>query len=183
MLQVRLHGLGGQGVVSAAKMLAEAVGLYEGRYAQAMPAYGHERRGAPVFAYLVISEEPILLKSFVYEPDFVLVFDTAVIRQGVEVAAGARPETCFVVNSRGPLPPEEPWLGFPSIYWVDATAISLKHVGRNIPNAAMMGAFAATGALSLDAVCAAIRHTWQGEAGERNVRACQEAYASVRRGS
>lgn len=181
MKQLRLHGLGGQGVVTAAKILAHAAGLYENQYAQAMPAYGHERRGAPVYAYLILDAAPILLKSFVYEPDYVLVFDPAVIRQGVNVTAGTHSQTCFLVNCS--LSQRERLLEIKAgtLYCVDATGISLRQTGRNVPNAAMLGAFAAVGTVKLEAICAAIRRNWPGEAGEQSVRAAREAYSAVQR--
>ena len=75
MYQLKLYGLGGQGVVTAARILVEACTIYDGKYARSLPAYGHERRGAPVFADVMIDEVQILLSSFVYDPDCVMLFD------------------------------------------------------------------------------------------------------------
>ncbi|MGI9952151.1 2-oxoacid:acceptor oxidoreductase family protein [Moorellaceae bacterium AZ2] len=181
MIQLKLYGLGGQGVVTAGKILATAVAIHEGKYAQAVPAYGHERRGAPVYGDVILGEEPILVKSFVYKPDYVLVFDLAVLDKGVDVTEGAHANTCFVVNSSQP-PTGLPFAqGFGPVYYVDATKIALEVLGIEIPNSAMVGAFAATGVVSLDAVCAALEDTFRGKAGEKNVEAARRCYAAVKR--
>ncbi|SHM80364.1 pyruvate ferredoxin oxidoreductase gamma subunit [Caldanaerovirga acetigignens] len=181
MIQLKLYGLGGQGVVTAGKLLATAVAIYENKYAQTVPAYGHERRGAPVYADVILGEEPILVKSFVYKPDYVMVFDLAVLEKGVDVTEGAHANTCFVVNANQ-LNPELPFINkFGSVYYVDATKIALEVLGIDIPNSAMLGAFAATGVVSIDAVCAALEETFKGKAGERNVEAAKRCYEAVRK--
>ena len=75
LLQIKFYGIGGQGVVTATKLLAKTVCLFENRYAKTIPAYGHERRGAPVYADIIIDGKEILLNSFIYEPDIVVVLD------------------------------------------------------------------------------------------------------------
>lgn len=179
MQEIRLHGLGGQGVVTTAKLLAAAA-LKEGKFANSVPAYGHERRGAPVFAYVRLDDQPIPVRSFVYAPDCVLVLDASLPRaHGVDVTPGAGPDCIFVVNSahRPDFVPAGRPLGY-----VNATAVAVRTIGLNVPNTAMLGAFAAaTGWLTLDAVCSAISDYFAGEAGERNVRAAREAYATLER--
>lgn len=181
MLQLKLYGLGGQGVVTAAKVLASAVAIHEGRYAQAVPAYGHERRGAPVYSDLILDDDPILVKSFVYQPDFVIIFDLAVIEKGVNVMEGVHEKTCFVINStQAPL--EYPFSrGCGPVYYADATSIALEVLGIEIPNSAMVGAFAATGVVKIDSVCAALQEIFQGRAGDKNVEAARRCYAATRR--
>ncbi|AKX93119.1 pyruvate ferredoxin oxidoreductase subunit gamma [Moorella thermoacetica] len=181
MLQLKLYGLGGQGVVTAAKVLASAIAIQEGRYAQAVPAYGHERRGAPVYADLIVDDEPILVKSFVYQPDYVLIFDLAVIEKGVNVTEGAHKNTCFVANS-DKAPIEYPFSqGFGPVYYADATKIALEVLNIEIPNSAMLGAFAATGVVKIDSVCAALQEFFQGKAGDKNVEAARRCYTSIQR--
>ncbi|MCG0239986.1 MAG: 2-oxoacid:acceptor oxidoreductase family protein [Firmicutes bacterium] len=180
MLQLKLYGLGGQGVVTAAKVLAEAVAVHEGRYAQSVPAYGHERRGAPVYSDLFVDDQPILVKSFVYEPDYVLIFDLAVLDKGVDVTQGCRSHTVFLVNSAQP-PVDYPFSrGYGPVYYVDATGISLATIGRNIPNSAMVGAFAATGVVGIESVARALGDIF-GKAGEINVEAARQGHAAVRK--
>lgn len=181
MLQIKLYGLGGQGVVTAAKILARAIVEHEGRYAQSVPAYGHERRGAPVYSDLFIDDEPILLKSFVYEPDHVLVFDLAVLDKGVDVLQGAHTSTEFLINHYKP-PVDYPFSsGFAAVRYVDATSVAMETIGSEIPNSAMLGAFAATGVVRIDAICAALKETFKGKAGELNAEAARKSYAAVKR--
>lgn len=99
MIKLKFYGLGGQGVVTAATIFSEAVSLYEDKYAITVPAYGHERRGAPVSTSLVMDEKPVLVNSFVYEPDIVLVLDPTVNEKGVDVSGGIHDESILVLNS------------------------------------------------------------------------------------
>ena len=93
MIQLKFYGIGGQGVVTAAKLLSKAVSLYEDEYAITVPSYGHERRGAPVNTSIIVDREPVLLNSFVYEPDIVVVFDPELIHKKVNVAEGIHPNS------------------------------------------------------------------------------------------
>ena len=99
MIQLKFYGIGGQGVVTAAKLLSKAVSLYEDEYAITVPSYGHERRGAPVNTSIIVDREPVLLNSFVYEPDIVVVFDPELIHKKVNVAEGIHPDSVLVLNS------------------------------------------------------------------------------------
>jgi pyruvate ferredoxin oxidoreductase gamma subunit len=90
MKQIKMYGLGGQGVVTAAKVFCEAVAIHEDGHAQAIPAYGHERRGAPVYSDVIVSQDPIKIKGFVYSPDYVIIFDDPVMDKGIDVMAGKR---------------------------------------------------------------------------------------------
>lgn len=103
MIRLKFYGLGGQGVVTAAKVLSAAVSIHEGKYAVTIPAYGHERRGAPVYTDVVVDNEPILLNCFVYEPDIVLVMDPSVREK---ILTSARVNTtvrfwCSIQNRNG----------------------------------------------------------------------------------
>ena len=100
MRQIRFLGLGGQGVVTGAKLFSEAV-VSEGKYAQTTPAYGHERRGAPVSADVFSDDQPIRPKCFVFEPDIVVLFGTGVLAHGVDVTKNTHPDTLFIVNTAG----------------------------------------------------------------------------------
>lgn len=182
MYQLKLYGLGGQGVVTAAKLIVEAVTIYEDKYARSLPAYGHERRGAPVFADVMIDEEPILLSSFVYEPDCVLLFDPSLADMGINVGQGARNHTVLVVNAEGPESLSQDIANLPwrQNYYVNATAIALKIMGRPILNSPMLGALARTGTVDLEAVCRALLADFGAAKGESNVRAAREAHSRVR---
>ena len=174
MKQIKLYGLGGQGVVTAAKIFAKAVALGENKNALSVPAYGHERRGAPVYSDLFIDENPILLRTFVYDPDIVVVFDLSVIEKGVDVMAGAKADTMFILNAISV--PDE--FAGKQVRYVDARKISLEVLNRDIPNTTMLGAMAAAGLCSLDSVKSAISSSFGGKAGNLNAlsaeRGCNE---------
>ena len=173
MKQIKVYGLGGQGVVTAAKIFAEAVAIGEGKYAQSIPAYGHERRGAPVYSDLLASDEPIKVKSFVYEPEYVVIFDLAVLDKGVDVMVGTSPDTVFIINSECVLP-EYPFANN-KVYYVGARQIALDTLGRDIPNSAMLGAMAGTGLAGINAITDSVRKFF-GKAGEINANATKKAY-------
>jgi 2-oxoacid:acceptor oxidoreductase gamma subunit (pyruvate/2-ketoisovalerate family) len=181
MLQLKFFGLGGQGVVTAAKMLSYAVSLCEGKYAITVPSYGHERRGAPVYTSIIVDENPVLLNCFVYEPDIVLAMDDALLDKGVDVSAGKKPGTILVLNTGDPAKLERfKKLGFSKVYHVDGTHVALKNIGRGIPNGAMLGALARTGIVSIDSVEKAIDDSFGPKAGPKNKAAAREAYENIR---
>ncbi|MDD4675519.1 MAG: 2-oxoacid:acceptor oxidoreductase family protein [Syntrophaceticus schinkii] len=180
LIQIKIYGLGGQGVVTAGKILTSAAAIHEDKYAMTVPAYGHERRGAPVFADLVVDEAPILTKCFVYEPDYVLIFDLSVIEKGINVVEGAHENTCFVVNSQN-APKDYPFSkGFGSVYYVDATTIANQVLKINVPNSAIAGAFAVTKVVGVDAVCSALKEVFGERAGELNAEAARQSFQAVR---
>ncbi len=140
-IEIRFHGRGGQGVVTAAKFLAEAA-LKEGKCFQAMPDYGGERMGAPIRAYTRISQKPIIPHCLVTEPAIVVVVDPTLLNS-INVTEGIKKEGIIVVNT--PLSPAEmrKKLGYHKggkVATVDATKIALQTLGRNIPNVPMLGA-------------------------------------------
>ncbi len=139
-IEIRFHGRGGQGVVTAAKLLAEAAGK-EGKYFQALPDYGAERMGAPIRAYARISSMPIIPHCLVTNPDVVVVMDPTLL-QSVNIAEGLKENGILVINT--PLSPAEvrSKLGHNrgKIATIDATDIALHTLGKNIPNVPMLGA-------------------------------------------
>lgn len=167
-----MRGLGGQGVVTAAKIFSEAVGIVENRFAQAIPAYGHERRGAPVYADVIIDACPIKSKSFVYTPNYVILFDVAVVEKGVDIMAGTDEKTVFIVNAAS-LDESMPFRNHRT-YFVDAHRISFETIKRDIPNAAMLGAMAGAGLVKIESVKASIDKTFK--SGTLNAEAAQRAY-------
>ncbi len=183
MLKIKLYGLGGQGVVTASKLLVQAACIGDGRYAKNLPAYGAERRGAPIFADVMIDDQPILVNSFVYEPDMVVVFDPSVAAKGSDIGSGAGSQTVLLVNCRGSadLAPLAEVTCWKAIYSVDATGIALGALGRPIPNSAMLGALARAGVVQLTSIQDALRETFGQKAGEINVQSANQAYASTTR--
>jgi 2-oxoacid:acceptor oxidoreductase gamma subunit (pyruvate/2-ketoisovalerate family) len=181
--EIRIHGRGGQGSVTAAELLAHAA-FIEGKWVQAFPYFGAERRGAPVKAFARISEEPILVHSQIYAPDYVIVLDHA-IHKFVDVTEGLKKEGIIIINTTKS--PEEAGLRGRRIATVDATGITLELnllvAGLPVVNTAIVGAFAkATGEVKLPSVLKAINQTWAGSAGEKNAEAARRAYERLIKG-
>ena len=183
MFQVRIHGRGGQGVVTAAEMLSIAA-FREGRHAQAFPSFGSERTGAPVVAFCRIDDREIRLREPVMEPDALIIQDPTLLNQ-VDVFGGLAKDGSILTN---PPPPFDALglgefvRGFRAehLCTVPATELALKHVGRPVPNAALLGGFAAvSGRISLASVAAAIRETFSGKIADGNVAAATEAFEHV----
>ncbi|MBC7114548.1 MAG: pyruvate ferredoxin oxidoreductase gamma subunit [Archaeoglobi archaeon] len=180
MKEIRIHGRGGQGSVTAAELLAVAA-FEDGYYSQAFPVFGVERRGAPVMAFTRIDEKPIRIRYQVYNPDYVMVQDPTLIPAGIDVLAGIKPGGLVIVNTARK--PEEVGLKAEDveIMTINATKIALKHIGRPITNTTMLGAFAgATGLVSLESVLKAIEERFSGKLREVNVAAIKEAYETIR---
>jgi len=180
MIEIRIHGRGGQGAVVASEILAKAV-FYEGRYVQSFPAFGVERRGAPVMAFTRIDEKPIRLRTQIYEPDHIMVLDPTLL-EVVDVTAGLKENGWILINSVDP--PKA--FSFPDRYrvaTVDANSIAFKHrLGpRNAPivNTAILGAFSRiTGIVQLESVIEAVRTSVPIKPDD-NVAAVKEAYELV----
>jgi 2-oxoacid:acceptor oxidoreductase gamma subunit (pyruvate/2-ketoisovalerate family) len=141
MIEIRLHGRGGQGSVVASKILADAVVL-GGGYVQAFPEFGVERRGSPVFAFIRIDDKPIFLRSKIYEPDHIVVLDPTLLDAGT-ITEGVKKGGIILINT--PKRPDEFKLdGDFRVMTVDATAIAVKHrLGSKaspIVNTAILGA-------------------------------------------
>ncbi|MGZ6796618.1 MAG: 2-oxoacid:acceptor oxidoreductase family protein [Nocardioidaceae bacterium] len=184
MFAVRIHGRGGQGAVTAAEMLSVAA-FEEGRHAQAFPTFGSERTGAPVVSFCRIDDKPIRLREPITEPDALIVQDPTLLHQ-VNLFEGLRPDGFVLVNtSRGlddlGIGDVVDTLNPDRVVAVPATDLAREHLGRPLPNAALLGGFAAlTGQVTLTGVVRAIRARFPGEVGEGNARAAQAAYASAR---
>lgn len=181
MIEIRLHGRGGQGAVTASRLLATAAFL-EGKYSQSIPMYGTERRGAPVTAFVRIGEKEKMVRSLIHEPNYVVVLDP-LLRKTVNITEGLRENGMLVLNSS--IPPEEIELIKPyRVATVDATNIALKTLGRPITNTAILGAFCrATGEVGLDSFIGAVRQQWPGRLGELNVKAVEEAFENTHVGN
>jgi 2-oxoacid:acceptor oxidoreductase gamma subunit (pyruvate/2-ketoisovalerate family) len=181
--EIRIHGRGGQGGVTAAELLAHAA-FVEGKWVQAFPYFGAERRGAPVKAFARISDKPILIHSQVYNPDYVIVLDP-VIYKFVDVTEGLKKDGIIIMNTTKK--PEELELKGWRIATVDATGIALELnllvAGLPVVNTAIVGAFAkATGEVELQSVLKVVKEAWSGAAGEKNARAAELAYERLIKG-
>ncbi|NCF11463.1 MAG: 2-oxoacid:acceptor oxidoreductase [Gammaproteobacteria bacterium] len=184
MFQIRIHGRGGQGVVSGAEMLSVAAFL-EDRHAQAFPSFGSERMGAPVVAFCRIDDKEIRLREPILEPDALIVQDPTLF-QAIDVFAGLRDDGYLLINTGRTI--EELGIGdavdhlqADRVCTVPATELALKYVKRPVPNAALLGAFAAiSGRITLDAVKKAITEKFPGKVGEGNIAAASAAYEAVK---
>jgi len=174
MIEIRIHGRGGQGSVTAAELLAVAA-FDDGREAQAFPAFGVERRGAPVQAFCRISDEPIRRRNQITNPDYVIVQDPTLL-ETVDVLAGLKSDGTVLINTEHQ--PKDLGLDTKArVVTCPATQIALEELGRPIMNTAIMGAFSGvSGAISFDAIERSIRHRFGEELGEKNVRAARRAY-------
>ncbi len=183
MFQVRIHGRGGQGVVTAAEILSVAA-FAEGRHAQAFPSFGSERMGAPVVSYCRIDDREIRTREPVMQPDAVIIQDVTLLHQ-VDLFSGLSAEGYVLVNTSRRF--DELGLGdFVNQFHRDrlvtcpATELALEHFGRPLPNAALLGGFAAlTKQVTLGAITTAVRDRFTGVVGERNAAAAAAAFEFV----
>lgn len=152
MIEIRFHGRGGQGAVTSAELLAHAA-ISEGKFAQAFPSFGPERRGAPVLAFSRINEEPILLREQVYEPDVVIVLDQALLKIA-DVKSGLHEGGVIIVNTNRSADDIRNDIDYAGrLALVDATHIAVEILKRPITNTTMLGAcLKATGMIPLEAM-------------------------------
>lgn len=184
VLQIRIHGRGGQGVVTAAELLSKAAFL-DGKYSLAFPSFGSERTGAPVAAYCRLSEHLLRAREPIVNPDVIIVQDSTLLHQ-VDVFAGLQPDGALLINStrtaqelgieeRCATLPEDHWCIFP------ATDIAIRHLQRPLPNAALVAGFAAlTQEISLTSIEEAIQQKFPGAVGELNIQVAREAFDFVK---
>ncbi len=183
MFQVRIHGRGGQGVVTGAELLSVAAYL-EGKHAQAFPSFGSERMGAPVVSFCRIDDKEIRLREPILEPDALIVQDPTLFK-AIDVCQGLKPNGYLLVNSHRSLSDlhlDDIARQLPAGHalTVPASEFALKHVGRPLPNAALLGAFARlTGIIQLKSVAAAIRDAFPEKIAMANIAAATAAHDAV----
>lgn len=176
MKEIRIHGRGGQGSVTAAELLAVAA-FEDGQYSQAFPSFGVERRGAPVVAFTRIDDEPIRMRSQVYNPDYVIVQDVTLM-DVVDVAGGLKEDGMMIINTEASA---EKFEEVPArVMVVDATRIAMEIIGRPIVNTVLLGAFAgATHEIRLNSIRKAVGDRFSGTIGEKNIKAVEAAYNAM----
>ncbi|MDP7512149.1 MAG: 2-oxoacid:acceptor oxidoreductase family protein [Candidatus Marinimicrobia bacterium] len=184
MFQTRIHGLGGQGVVTAAELLSVAA-FIEGRHAQAFPSFGSERTGAPVVSYCRIDDKEVRTREPILEPDALIIQDPTLFNS-LDVFQGLKSDGYVLVNSNKNF--EE--LGVADAvkkipnkhaYNVPATEIAMKHMGRPMPNAVLLGGFAAmSGQLAFKSVEKAIQSKFSGKIGDGNIAAALAAFDIIK---
>lgn len=183
MFEVRIHGRGGQGVVTAAEILSIAAFL-QGSYAQAFPSFGSERTGAPVVSFCRISDREIRLREPVMQPDALIIQDPTLLHQ-VDVFSGLKLDGYVLINTSRSF--NELGIGeiatgrrAERLCTVPASDLALKHVGRPLPNVALLGGFSAlSGLISLDSVAAAVRDKFSGKLADDNIAAATAAHDFV----
>jgi pyruvate ferredoxin oxidoreductase gamma subunit len=173
MIEIRIHGRGGQGNVAAAELLSIAA-FKDGKFSQAFPSFGAERVGAPVQAFVRIDDKKIRIREDVRHPGYLIVQDENLL-ETVPILDGLKPDGLIVVNTEKKA--EDLQLKTTAVVeTIPATEIALEIIGRPIPNAIMIGAFCTiTGLISLDAVQEAIMEKFPGRVGENNVAALERA--------
>jgi pyruvate ferredoxin oxidoreductase gamma subunit len=175
--EIRIHGRGGMGNVTAAELLAEAA-FSDGKHAQAFPFFGAERQGAPVVAFVRISDRPIRLRQQVYRPGYLIVQDVGLLYTA-DVLEGLKPGGTVMVNTTRSGEELPIGKGY-KIYTVPALKVALEVIGRPIINVVMVGAFScATGLVGLDAVRKAIVARFPGELGEKEALAMEKACEQI----
>lgn len=180
MIEIRLHGRGGQGAVTSAELMALAA-ISIGKYAQAFPSFGPERRGAPVMAFLRVSDEPIRTREKIYNPNLVVVLDPSLLTI-MNVEAGISDNGCVIVNSQM-LPGElkEKFNLKSKVATVDATAIAREILKVPITNTTMLGSIVRiSGAVPLESLGEPIMARFGSALGEKNFNACKRAYGETK---
>jgi len=184
VFQIRIHGRGGQGVVTAAELLSVAA-FDSDLHSQAFPSFGSERTGAPVMAFCRIDQRPIRTREPIAEPDVVIIQDPTLLHQ-VDVFGGLRPHGKVLINSTKTV--DQLGLGEllerpepPTLVTVPGTELAREHLGRALPNAALLGGFAAlTELVSIDGVALAIAERFKGAVADGNIAAARAAHEFVR---
>lgn len=174
MYEIKFYARGGQGAVTATKILVNAA-IIENKFAQAIPSYGQERQGAPVYAFARVDNKMIDLKSYVYNPNIIMVFDMGLVDLGIDIYRGVRENSIAVVNTgeKDLVVPEQ----IKRLVIVDADRITREEIGDVPPNVAMLGALAkVSNVIGIDSLVEAIESKMQGKAGVMNAKACRRAY-------
>jgi len=176
LVEIRWHGRGGQGAVTSAELLAQAA-IGEGKFAQAFPSFGPERRGAPVLAFVRISsKEPIRVRAEIEKPDVVVVLDPGLLRIA-NVTSGLKEDGMLIINTKDSIQDTESEFKVKQkLATIDATKIARELLGVPIVNTAMIGALLrATEVVKLDSLLEPLRHRF-GRLAEGNINAMKKAY-------
>jgi len=171
IIEIRIHGRGGQGAVTASEILAIAA-FKDGKFSQAFPKFGPERTGAPVEAYCRIDDKFINLRTFIYEPDYLIVLDDSLLK--LDITKGLKKGSIILINSE-----HKQKLKDFRVFSIDATKIAMEVLGRPIINTAILGAFIrSTGIVLLKSLEEAILERFPGDVGKKNVIAIRKSYES-----
>ena len=179
MKEIRIHARAGQGAITTASLLGGAYFL-KGMYPYAFPSFGAARMGAPMNAFVRVDSKPVRLRSQIYEPDYVLVVDSTLMR-GFNCFSGLKENGIVIING-SEADVEIPKLkAKQKVFFVPANDIAIKNIGRPLGNTALLGAFcAATGELSMDDLNEALRHRFAEKMQEANLKAAKEGFEFVK---
>ncbi|MFB0565341.1 MAG: 2-oxoacid:acceptor oxidoreductase family protein [Candidatus Aminicenantaceae bacterium] len=187
-LEIRWHGRAGQGVVTAAATLADVLSSEEGKYVQAFPEFGAEKRGAPILAFNRISQKPIRSHSQVYYPDIVVVTDPSLLGM-VDISGGAKEDAIFIINTTFDIPliRKKLSIGERKIYALDAYTIASDELGKAIPNVPMVAALVKiTNLMNLEKfkerTKVSLEKKLRPEVVEMNLRTINRAFKEVKEG-
>ena len=175
LLEIRWHGRGGLGAVTSAELVARAA-ISEGKYAQSFPSFGPERRGAPVLAFLRVSDEPIKTRTVIYKPDVVAVLDPGLLH-AVDVTSGLKENGKIIINSRKSPAELKSEFGFKwPVFAVNATKIARETIGLPITNTALIGALLkVTEIVKTDSLVTQLQERF-GPRAKGNIEAMKRAY-------
>ncbi|HHT9135048.1 MAG: pyruvate ferredoxin oxidoreductase [Planctomycetes bacterium RIFCSPHIGHO2_02_FULL_50_42] len=178
MIEIRIHGRGGQGIVTSGELIGFAA-FSDGKYSQAMPAFGSERTGSPVVTYVRINDKPIRVRTPIYNPDYIIVQD-ATLLDTVPVLDGLKPGGLVIVNTKKT--PGELGLNVNSqVKTVPATDLAIETLGMPIVNTTILGVFAAaSGQISIEGIRKAIEHRFPSELAKKNLAAAQKGFDFIK---
>lgn len=178
MIEIRIHGRGGQGIVTSGELIGFAA-FSDGKYSQAMPAFGSERTGSPVVTYVRINDKPIRVRTPIYNPDYIIVQD-ATLLDTVPVLDGLKPGGLVIVNTKKT--PDELGLNVNSqVKTVPATDLAIETLGMPIVNTTILGVFAAaSGQISIEGIRKAIEHRFPSELAKKNLAAAQKGFDFIK---
>jgi pyruvate ferredoxin oxidoreductase gamma subunit len=177
MKEIRLHGRGGQGAVTAASILSVA-GFLDGKFTQAFPAFGVERRGAPVQAFVRIDDKFVRRRDQIYNPDVLMVLDSTLFKV-VNVSAGLKKGGMVIINTNK----DAKSFNLPDydVRTIDVTKEAFAVLGRDIVNTAILGAYAAyTGDVSKDSICEAVKEQFSTELANKNIKLVEQVYEKAK---
>jgi pyruvate ferredoxin oxidoreductase gamma subunit len=178
MIEIRIHGRGGQGIVTSGELLGFAA-FSDGKYAQVYPSFGSERMGSAVTTFVRIDDRPIRKRTLIYNPDFVIIQDSTLLNTE-PVLEGLKPSGIVLVNTKRPV--EALGLKLDSrVFTIPAAELAMEVLGRPIVNTTILGAFAAaSGAISLEGIRKALEHRFTKEMAEKNIKAAMKGYNFIK---
>ncbi len=178
MIEIRIHGRGGQGIVTSGELIGLAA-FSDGKYAQAYPSFGSERMGSPVTTYVRIDERPIRVRTLIYHPNFVIIQDATLLATE-PVLDGLKAGGLVLINTKRQVDA----LGIKhnsNIMTIPATELAVETLGRPIVNTTILGAFAAvSGVISLEGIRSALEHRFSEELAEKNMKAATKGYNFIK---